>query len=948
MKTKTGMSIGLALTLVVGVFATMLALGVFTPNEARAQEATKVSPGALTFNATEVDAPTTVMVQFNTSPVIAAQPNNNPPILASDGGIVEVGGKIYIEFPATAIVPSGITVNDVTLAYTGVTTEPPENVEVSGQTVELTVNAEIPAGDAVTVDFLAAAGIITPVEEIAHTVKVSTSTDTVAVDSTPISGALSYTATSAAGIRGLAVKHSPDGAGAAARVQVDFYIKNGLTADVGTITIEFNDDVQVPASFSESSISIIGNEPRVAMNPADVFVKFIGTPSDEPEITLTVPDMDAVADMVGGLDPGLVSVLFRQSAGIKNPTGAGTWKVKVKTSADAQVESLDSASRSLVTLRQLSLNNKSGKRGVTATASGSGFKNDTTATVWLEKTGDNVQGSGEPTLCTAVIAKSDTFTCDFLIGAEFDGSDTNYIHAKDGELKTAVKAQPWSISPQIKVVPRSAAIGDKVTIQVRDFGDKDLGEVEFTLGGELVDTETPTSSGGSADITGTIPDETAIGVQTLAAWPDDGRTKSITTTTMTVLGAQVEVSPSTVVPNQSVTITGRGFSSRKTISQPAEGLANIRDDDSIINQSEILIGGTPIMEWGKINGGEPIGTNSGGSWVAEIVIPVTATTTAPGTYELKIIDSEGRPGVASITIPKRTVTFDPPESRVGTTLTVSGTGWIASNGASDAEDADIELRYESDNGETSSRATPDANGDFTATIKVPLNADIPSTNSVVIEYTPDDTDNVSKVSETVAHRVPGAGITLTPSSGPGGTLVTMTGDGFKAFTSLDKVYIGNLTITPRPAGASVGRGGVLENVQLLIPALDPGTHTIRAEVGGEQGAVVSAPFTITDEDAPLASTGDQSPADAFKVLIDSGNLLTVYWFDAENQAYLSYDPDPANAGFNNLDTVSGGKAYWVRLTADSTFLGKTLLRRVVPGGTTLKQSQTQDLRPNRP
>ena len=87
--------------------------------------------------------------------------------------------------------------------------------------------------------------------------------------------------------------------------------------------------------------------------------------------------------------------------------------------------------------------------------------------------------------------------------------------------------------------------------------------------------------------------------------------------------------------------------------------------------------------------------------------------------------------------------------------------------------------------------------------------------------------------------------------------------------------------------------------------------------------MVSVAFTITDDDAPLASTGDQSPADAFKVLIDSGNLLTVYSFDEENQVYLSYDPDPANAGFNDLDTVSGGEAYWVRLTADTTFLGKT-------------------------
>ena len=37
MKTKIGMSIGLALTLMVGVFATMLALGLFTTTEVRAQ-----------------------------------------------------------------------------------------------------------------------------------------------------------------------------------------------------------------------------------------------------------------------------------------------------------------------------------------------------------------------------------------------------------------------------------------------------------------------------------------------------------------------------------------------------------------------------------------------------------------------------------------------------------------------------------------------------------------------------------------------------------------------------------------------------------------------------------------------------------------------------------------------------------------------------------------------
>jgi hypothetical protein len=107
----------------------------------------------------------------------------------------------------------------------------------------------------------------------------------------------------------------------------------------------------------------------------------------------------------------------------------------------------------------------------------------------------------------------------------------------------------------------------------------------------------------------------------------------------------------------------------------------------------------------------------------------------------------------------------------------------------------------------------------------------------------------------------------------------------------------------------------------LIPGLDSGTHTVKAVVSG---TTVSAPFTITADDAPLATTAeDTTPDVAFKELIDSGSLLTVFWYNEDTQSYLSYDPDPANAGFNDLDMVSGGEAYWVRLTADTTFLGKT-------------------------
>ena len=42
-----------------------------------------------------------------------------------------------------------------------------------------------------------------------------------------------------------------------------------------------------------------------------------------------------------------------------------------------------------------------------------------------------------------------------------------------------------------------------------------------------------------------------------------------------------------------------------------------------------------------------------------------------------------------------------------------------------------------------------------------------------------------------------------------------------------------------------------------------------------------------------------------------------------NTPYLSYDPDPDFAFFNNLETVESQQAFWLRLRAPQHFLGRT-------------------------
>ena len=858
MKTKTGMSIGLALTLMVGVFATMLALGLFT-----------------------------------TTPQVGA--DHSPP-----------------------------------------SQEPPTNEH----------------------DTLKGAGMVDP-----------------------------FT---------LSVDHSPKSPGVPAKVTVTFDTPVALSvAEDAVIVIEFNDDVKMPATFDRDDITITADETEGARriaNPHDVVLSRVGIPPDEPLIVLSVPNMNPDRDnpTIESIALGeTVTVIFRQSAGITNPTEAGTWAVKVSAGTDAEatrttslnvkmgdtltwvdtavpppdplVEPMDADAtqdykNSFTTLRELTLSSKSGSRGSTVKATGKGFKDKTTATVWLdnkpqmyfvatteepimattvrtkdetmfkdESTGPGVRESGEPVLCTALVDGTDTFTCSFVVNAPpFVSSAKNMINATDGRAGEATKRSEWSLTPKITAVPDTAAVGDTVTIELRDFKigsryvseaaatDDNLKTGTFKLGGVAIPTSFTINSSLEA-VTITVPNGVPLGQQSLDVKLNDPTGDGDSGTkrdTMSILGAQVEVTPSMVVPNQSVTVNGRGFSGR------VGGVL------SSLNQ--VLIGGT-VVDRSKIDGGDPVLIDEGGNWVATIVIPVESPAIVPGTYEFKAIDNRNRPGVTEITIAPRTVEFTPKESRVGTTVTVIGTGWPAINSTAGAKNASIEVEYflaASNSSSSSARATPNSDGDFSTTISVPLGASIPSTNKVTVSYTtkPDGGRAEETVSEVVAHRVPGASLEVSPSSGVAGTVATLTGGGFKAFTSLGDVTVGGIKVQPRPVGASVARDGILASSEILIPGLDPGTHTVRADVGD---TVVNVAFTITADDAPLPSTGDQSPADAFKVLIDSGNLLTVYSFDEENQVYLSYDPDPANAGFNDLDMVSGGEAYWVRLTADTTFLGKT-------------------------
>jgi hypothetical protein len=349
----------------------------------------------------------------------------------------------------------------------------------------------------------------------------------------------------------------------------------------------------------------------------------------------------------------------------------------------------------------LSIDDVKDKRNTPLTVTGKGYKKGRTATVWLDFNRNAKIDDGETRLMSDVVADDGTFEFTFNVAVPpfKKSSDTlkNYINAMDTEEPKAnvISADRMNDMPQftvdrsLTVSPVSANVGDTVRLELRDYPDggtipaRPVTDPPTTTGGPIEiagvshwpKSSTPVSNG-DADFevviqNGVPPGLHEISLDHLGADGVDAETK------ITVGGATLILTPSSAVPNQTVSIVGRGFSSESTI--------NDEDGDdsrvSIGGDANGLKGGNSASD--LINGGDTVETDSGGNWATEIIVPINDATLTPGTYELKIEDADGRVGMADLTILPRTLEISPAAGRVGSTVTVTGKGFPADNSSND-------------------------------------------------------------------------------------------------------------------------------------------------------------------------------------------------------------------------------------------------------------------------
>ncbi|HLF05016.1 MAG TPA: hypothetical protein VI855_07340 [Dehalococcoidia bacterium] len=359
----------------------------------------------------------------------------------------------------------------------------------------------------------------------------------------------------------------------------------------------------------------------------------------------------------------------------------------------------------------------------------------------------------------------------------------------------------------------------------------------------------------------------------------------------------VALTPATAQPNQAVSVTGTGFT---------KGTG--------VTVSSIALGGV-LVPGDKINTGNTVQVDSAGNFVAIVLVPVNGATLTAGGLTLLVTDSLGGQSSATLTVPTPALSVSPTTSRVGATVTVTGSNFHVASSRAGADSApSVNLYYNNNSGLSSklmATVMPDVAGAFTATFDVPVSATVGLKNTVKAVTVGGPAAGVS-----ADHTVPAPAVTISPTSGAPESTLTVSGVNLPAFTPVKDLafaHVGQLSATPVFTDVS---GTV--SLTVKVPLLENGAYPVRLQVG-ETSYIVA--FTIQGSWYKPPSVPPPPPpsTDSAEGLAPLGeNLVRAWNLDNAAKTWTFYDPDPALTGLGSLTRLVEGLVYWVRVKADQT------------------------------
>ena len=735
------------------------------------------------------------------------------------------------------------------------------------------------------------------------------------------------------------------------------------------ITIVLHEDFQVPDDISESDVTIDGNVMATPVagtdpiavadaNPANVVVDddAVFDPSDNDTadwlIQIEVGDMaagDAFPGEQGIVENQNVTVTIAKAAGIKAPLEAGDYYVAY--SFEEEPGRLNFEGTSEVTLNRLvTLSSQDGGRGDELVATAKGISGQT-ADFWRDADGDGARDLSEIYLCTASAITDNLAECTFTVTGDFDGghggncdgtddgpsspSGCNIINVLDGENNTAAidfEDDVFELKKSLKLSPAEGTPGDSIIVQVQDWSDDGTVDVITVAGAGTVACGTATDINGVADVVlrATVGSDVVGAVEIaevfyagtgagLLPGPDCGQsvnngdaqvpikipnvtpgTKQLIVyaadtdedTDLVVGGSSVLATPTRVIANQRISLTGTAFSAGGYIADIS------------------LAGDRFIIPNEGVDGNR---IDSGGSWTLSVNVPVTQGIAEGGSQTLIVTDNNRRTGSTVLDVAEPTVSISPEEGRIDSTVTITGENYPGLNDDG-VDNIEVVVDY-ADEAETED-AEPDVDGRWQISIKVPNDVPIPSVNTVRVSFQTTD----GPVETTFRHRVPRATISLSPTTGPEGSMATLTGTGFHRFRPLSALRVGNIPVTVTPAPSTDRNGDMSFSFQ--VPGIDVGTQNVVASVGT---TTASVGFVVQDVTGVVGAV-TSGVETALEPLLTEGTLDRVFYFNNATKEWQWHIVDDAFAASNNLDEVVSGAPLWVLVNEDTSV---TLNNRLV-------------------
>jgi len=386
-----------------------------------------------------------------------------------------------------------------------------------------------------------------------------------------------------------------------------------------------------------------------------------------------------------------------------------------------------------------------------------------------------------------------------------------------------------------------------------------------TAGGFTTTFTMPSSiPGGAAIVTGGVTVTAAV----KSTSGDLGENKATATYTWTSVSGSLSVTPASGPRGTVVTVTGSVYTANSTFAFVSAGSAS----------NGMTIGG--------------IGLNSAAVTVNADGNVTASTQTVPagvayGANTVKAKDGSARSGTAAFTVEQPTTAITPATGPVGSTITVTGSGWLP-NG----------LVTISRGGTSALTTTANALGAITAQLPIPSALFTGGGVNVTVGAS----DGSGNAAASQIFKISSSSIAVSPTSAAVGDTVTVTGSNYLPSTGLVTLTVGGVSVMPTSPVISSSTGGW--STTFAVPGLS-GVQTVSTS---HSSVTKTATLTIT---AAVAG-GAVATSTATAALTD---LELITSFNYTTNLYEAYVPGLAG---NALAEIAPNSVIILTLTADAS------------------------------